>query len=187
MTTAQASMTAEQLEALPENRTDRWLIAGELRERPMTLRNRFHSRLTIRIGKLLDNWLDLQPQPRGQVIGGEAGVILSRDPDTSVGIDVVYFTADVLARQTGVSTMIEGIPTLVVEILSPSDTVEDVNEKIDVYIKARVPYVWIVDPYHKTITVYRPDEVPAFCTERDEISAEPQLPGFRVPVKALFE
>jgi hypothetical protein len=44
MATASSLMTTEELLAIPEDGTDRWLIAGELRERPMTRRNRFHSR-----------------------------------------------------------------------------------------------------------------------------------------------
>ena len=49
MATVTTLMTAEELLALPEDGTDRWLIAGELRERPMTKRNRFHSRATARV------------------------------------------------------------------------------------------------------------------------------------------
>jgi hypothetical protein len=63
MATASTLMTAEELDALPEDGTDRWLIAGVLRERTMTRRNRFHSRVTNRVGKLLDNWLDAHPIP----------------------------------------------------------------------------------------------------------------------------
>jgi len=187
MATASSLMTTEELLALPEDGTDRWLIAGELRERPMTRRNRFHSRVMIRVGKILVDWLDEQPQPRGQVLGGEAGVILGHDPDTTVGIDVTYISAAVMVRQTEDSTLIDGIPTLVVEILSPSDTIEDVNEKIDAYLTARVPLVWIIDPYRRTITVHQPDSEPELFNIRDELSAEPHLPGFRVPVARLFE
>ncbi len=127
MATASSLMTTEDLLAIPEDGTDRWLIAGELRERPMTRRNRFHSRVMIRVGKILDNWLDKQPEPRGQVLGGEAGVILGHDPDTTVGLDVTYISAEVMVRQTEDSTLIDGVPTLVAEILSPSDTIEDIT------------------------------------------------------------
>ena len=41
-------------------------------------------------------------------------------------------------KQSEDSTLIDGVPTLVVEILSPSDTIEDVNEKIDTYLAAKV-------------------------------------------------
>ncbi len=153
----------------------------------MTRRNRFHSRVMIRVGKILDNWLDEQPEPRGQVLGGEAGVIMGHDPDTTVCIDVAYISAEVMVRQTEDSTLIDGVPTLVAEILSPSDTIEDINEKIDAYLAARVSIIWIIDPYRRTITVHRPDSVPKLFNVRDELSAEPHLPGFRVPVARLFE
>src|SRR5262245_11083303 len=123
MATALSLMTTEALLALPDDGIDRWLIAGELREQPRTKRNRYHSRVMARVTKFLDNWLDTQPEPRGQVLCGEAGVVLHRDPDTTVGVDVIYVGAEVMARQTEDATLIEGIPTLVVEILSPSDTI----------------------------------------------------------------
>ena len=42
--TAPALVTAEELLAMPENGVDRWLIRGKVKEKPMTVRNRFHSR-----------------------------------------------------------------------------------------------------------------------------------------------
>ena len=187
MATVSAPMTAEELLAMPEDGMERWLIAGELRERPMTVRNRFHSRTMIRVGKFLDNWLDEQPLPRGQVLGGEAGVRLSHDPETMVGVDVVYVSAEVLIRQTRETTLIDGVPTLAVEILSPSDTIEEIHEKITVYQAAGVPLVWVLHPYDRTVTVYRPDAEPDLLNVREELSGEPHLPGFRVPVARLFE
>jgi Uma2 family endonuclease len=187
MATASALMTTEELLAIPEDGTDRWLIAGELRERPMTRRNRFHSRAAARVTKFLDNWLDEQPEPRGQVLVGEAGVILAHDPDTTVGIDVTYVSAEVMVRQTEDSTLIDGVPTLVVEILSPSDTIEDINEKIDAYLAARVSLIWIIDPYRRTITVHQPECKAKLFNVGDELSAEPHLPGFRIPVAQLFQ
>src|SRR5579859_946417 len=111
-------MTTEELLALPEDGTERWLIAGQLREHrpdagkpsPCRPRDRFHSRAMIRVGKFLDNWLDEQPPPRGQVLGGEAGVRLSRDPETTVGIDVVYISSEVVVHQTEETTLIDGVP-----------------------------------------------------------------------------
>ena len=187
MATASSLMTTEELLAIPEDGTDRWLIAGELRERPMTRRNRFHSRTMARVTRFLDVWLDEQPEPRGQILVGEAGVILGHDPDTTVGIDVTYISAEVMVRQTKDSTLIDGVPILVVEILSPRDTIEDINEKINAYLAASVSLIWIIDPYRRTVTVYQPDYEPKFFNIRDELSAEPHLPGFRIPVARFFE
>src|SRR5438105_14386515 len=116
--TAPASlMTTEELLALPQDGVDRWLIRGQLWERPMTVRNRWHSRIMARVSQLLLNWLDQQPEPRGSVLCGEAGCRLRRDPDTTVGIDVVYIAADLPTRSTSDTTLIAGRPIVVLEIL----------------------------------------------------------------------
>jgi Uma2 family endonuclease len=187
MATVATTMTTDQLLALPENGMDRWLIGGELRERPMTVRNRFHSRILVCGCTELEIWNRQQPPPRGQVLGGEAGVRLSRDPDTTLGVDIVYVSAEVIVRQTDETTLIDGVPILAVEILSPNDTLEDVHEKIDTYLAAGVPVIWIIDPHDRTVRVYRPGAEPELFNVRQELSGEPHLPGFRVPVARLFE
>lgn len=193
---APALMTTEQLLALPDDGVERWLIRGQLREKPamvgqlrgkkMTVRNRWHSRTMIRVGYVLESWLLGQPEPRGSVLGGEAGVRLRRDPDSTVGIDVVYVSAEVAARNPNDTTLIDGAPVLAVEILSPNDTVEEIHEKIDEYLTAGVPLIWIIDPRRRTVTIYRPGQEPEFVNARQELSGEPELPGFRVRVADLF-
>lgn len=183
---ASSGMTTAELLALPDNGTERWLIRGQLRERPMTKRNRWHSRIMTRVAKFLDNWLDQQPEPRGSVLCGEAGCILRHDPDTTVGIDVVYISPEVAARETADTTLIDGVPVLVVEILSPNDTQENINEKIDVYLGAGVALVWVIDSHDQTVTIYRPGIPPEMVNVNQILSGEPHLPGFRVPVADLF-
>lgn len=180
-------MTTEDLLAMPDDGVERWLIRGELRENGMTVRHRFHSGVLSRVGQVLANWLDHQPEPRGRVWGGEAGVRLRRDPDTTVGVDVVCISADVLAQQTDESTMVVGTPALCVEIVSPRDTVEALHEKINDYRAAGVPLIWIVDPYLRTVEIIRAGEGPALVNDRQELTGDPYLPGFRVPVAKLFQ
>src|SRR5687768_13580507 len=124
-----SSMTTEELFSLPDDGVHREIICGELRERQMTRRNQNHSRVLTRIVFLIETWLMGQPLPRGKLYCGEAGVRLRRDPETTVGIDAAYVSAEVVAASTGLS-WIEGLPILAVEILSPSDKHEDIVEKI---------------------------------------------------------
>lgn len=49
---------------------------------------------------------------------------------------------------------IEGPPTLVVEILSPSTTAIDRSTKRQLYAKYVVPYYWVVDPEGRAIEAY---------------------------------
>src|SRR5262249_54094281 len=132
--TAPQLMTTEELLALPDDGVERWLIRGQLREKPMTVRNRFHSRVMVQVASMLNLWLEQQPTPRGSVLGGEVGCRLRRTPDSTVGIDVIYISAEQAAQQHHNTTLIDGPPTLVVEILSPNDTLDEINDKIDEYL-----------------------------------------------------
>jgi Uma2 family endonuclease len=179
-------LTTEELLAMPDDHIERWLIRGQLRQRPMTYCNRWHAWLVVRIAHLLSSWLDRQPEPRGQVLCGEAGCRLGRNPDTVVGIDVVYISAELAAHQPDDTTLIDGVPVLAVEILSPSDNEEDINDKIDEYLRAGVALVWLVDPHFRTVHVHRPGAEPELFNVHQELIAQPHLPGFRVPVAQVF-
>ncbi len=180
------SMTTEELMALPSDGIDRDLIRGQLRERPMTRRSRPHSRTEASIAYILKRWLDSQPHPHGEVLSGEAGVRLARSPDSTVGIDVAYVSAEVLAHTDPHAFLVEGPPVLAVEILSPSDTQEDILAKIDVYLEAGVKLVWVVEPIYRTVTVYRRDAEPELFNTTQSLSGEPHLPGLRFPVRDIF-
>lgn len=82
--------------------------------------------------------------------------------------------------------MIEGIPTLAIEILSPYDMKKDVTEKVNDYLAAGVPLVWLVDPDFEAITVYRQGQPAELFNMTHEITADPHLPGFRTPVARIF-
>lgn len=186
VTEATTPMTTAQLLALPEDGVERWLIRGQLREKPKRFRNRFNSQVLVCIGCFLQDWLEQQPQPRGSVLCGNAGVRLTCDPDTTVGVDVAYVSAESAAHQPDDMPLYDGPPVLVVEILVSSDPLEMIDEKIDEYLAVGVPLVWIIDPYTRTVAIYRPDEEPQLVNASQELSGEPHLPGFHVAVADLF-
>ena len=182
-----ASMTVEEFLALPENGMDRELIRGELRERPMTKRNRFHAESEAAIATLVRNWAVTQLLPHGKVYSGEVGCILPLEQATNVGIDVAYFSAETVAQQTDATTMLQGAPVLAVEILSPSDKHEEITEKVDVYLNSGVKLVWIVDPHFKTVTIHRNDSAPQLFNIEQQISGEPFILGLPFAVNELFD
>src|SRR5258707_5907421 len=175
-------MTTEQLLAFPEDGIDRELIGGRLLEKPMTRRNRRHSRTESNVTRLLGQWLTTRPEPRGEVLSGEAGFRIRRDPDTTVGIDVAYITAETARANPDDAFLIEGVPELAVEILSPSDTHEAISLKVQSYLDADVPLIWVVDPIFRTVTVYNIDAEPVLFNATQELDGGPRLPGFRVAV-----
>ena len=184
---APARMTVEEFLALPDDGVERMLIDGRLVEMGTTLRDRWHAGVVSRVAKFLANWLDSQPAPRGQVQTGDAGFCLPDGSDTVVGIDVAYVSADVLAQQTDESSIVQGIPVLAVEVLSPSDTIENINLKMKKYRRSRVPLVWLIDTDDRTVKVCRLGEKPKLVDDTMDLSGEPELPGFTVAVARLFE
>lgn len=188
MATISRLMTEEEFLSLPDDDgVDRELIRGELVERPMTTRNFAHSSVSSRVAQQLANWSDRQPAPRGTVVVGEARVRLRRDLLTFVGVDVAFIAAESKPAHPRDAKYVDGPPILVVEVLSPSDKIEEILDKVDEYLDAGVSLVWLVEPRYSTVTVYRPDAKPQLFNADQEITAEPFLPGFRVAVADLFE
>lgn len=180
-------MTTQDLLAMPEDGIDRELSRGRLRELSMTRRGRRHTKTGSKITTLLSKWLELQPSPRGEVLTGDAGFQLQHDPDTTVGIDVAYISPETARSTPEDAYIIDDIPVLAVEILSPSDSQEGIYDKVRDYMDAKVPIVWLVEPVFKTVTVYRPGKPPEMFAVGQEITAEPNLPGFKAPVLEIFE
>lgn len=180
--------TVADLLAMADDGIERWIVDGQIEEVGVTQRNKRHARLESRVALLLGTWLDAQPEPRGAVYTGEVGVILRKDPELSVGIDVVYLSAEqVAANDTDDdTTLLVGPPALAVEILSPNDTQKDTVRKLKWYREVGVAMVWVIDPDLKTVAVHRPGQKPVVHNEDAELDGADVLPGFRSPVARLF-
>lgn len=162
------------------------LIDGELRERPMTTRGPRHSAAIARTSYVLTTWLESSAHRAGVIVAGEARCRLATDPDTIVGIDVAYFAGQQHIELPDDARFYDGPPVLAVEVLSPTDVHEDVNQRIRQFLAAGVAQVWIADPGFQTITVHRPDADPVLYAARQEIDGGTDLPDFRAQVASLF-
>jgi len=182
---AAKTMTVEEFLAIPEDGISRELIRGQLKERGMTTRNRFHCTVQSRVTTSLQNWVDQQPEPRGEILCGEAGFRLRGTKDSLVGIDVAYVSAELMANTDATQSIYDGPPILAVEILSPSDTHQDIVEKVALYHAVGV-VVWEVDPDFRRVAVHRPGQASKTFGRDDELTTEPELPGFRVLVSKFF-
>jgi Uma2 family endonuclease len=180
--------TVADLLAMADDGIERWIVNGQIEEVGVTQRNKHHARIECRVGGLIDAWVATQPAPRGAVYSGEVGVILRKDPELSVGIDVAYLTAEqVAANDTDDdTTLLVGPPALAVEILSPNDTQKDTVRKLKWYREVGVAMVWVIDPDLKTVAVHRPGQKPVVHNEDADLDGDTVLPGFRVSVARLF-
>jgi Uma2 family endonuclease len=183
-------MTAEELLAMPDDGVERWLIRGELRENQRAdfrLNTPDHCSAMTSVVAFLAAWIRCQLEPRGAIYCGNALFSLRESNTTVVGIDVAYVSAERRASTPRGSKIIEGVPVLAVEILSPSDLHSDISEKIQEYLDTGVMLVWVVDPDFETVTAFTKDYEPRLFSRGQELQAEPQLPGFKARVAELFE
>ena len=82
--------------------------------------------------------------------------------------------------------MLEGAPTLAIEILSPSNEIEEIEDKTRLYLEYGVKLVWVVNPDSKIVIAYRPDVPPELFNINNAFTANDLLPGFQVPVAKIF-
>ena len=171
--------TIDDLYNVPEDGQKYELVDGEIVVSPAGVR---HSQIAVQIGYLLKRFLE--DSPLGIVCGADVGIILPngnlRSPDVS------FIKNEKLPGGKAPETFGEIIPDLVVEVLSPSDNMRQVADKIGEFLECGVPLVWLVDPKARTVTVYRSLTDTRQLAGDDAIDAAPVLPGFTTKVSDFF-
>jgi Uma2 family endonuclease len=78
------------------------------------------------------------------------------------------------------------VPNLAVEVNSPSNTLDEIEDKNRDYFFAGVEQVWVIQPRHRHVYVYdAPDKV-YMLSEQQELDGGKVLPGFRLALASLF-
>jgi Uma2 family endonuclease len=122
---------------------------------------------------------------RFYVVSNDTGVVLERDPDTVRGPDVAVFD-DVERMEDLPQKWGDTQPRVAIEVLSPNDRADYINRKITDYLINNVALVWVLDPKARTVTVYCKDAGPRVLTEKDRLTGDDILPGFRCKVADFF-
>ena len=144
-----------------------------------------HGEIVMKLGRLLGN--AIADTRSGRIMGSDSGVKIESDPDTVREPDIAYFTRERLPLDQVVSGYAEVPPNLVVEVVSPNDTIREVAGKAILWISAGVQLVWVLWPETKMIEVHRPAQPVTTLRETDTLTAEEILPQFKVPIKDIFE
>jgi Uma2 family endonuclease len=76
-------------------------------------------------------------------------------------------------------------PDWVAEVTSPKERVRELTARIEDFLAAGVPLIWVVNPDHRIVTAHT-GRVATTFTAADALTGEPVLPGFRLPVADLF-
>ncbi len=122
----------------------------------------------------------------GRVYAAETGFILERSPDTVRAPDIAYIARDRLPDRGEPQGFGIILPDLVVEVLSPTDRVSEIQEKTRAWIGAGVRCVINVHPVDRTATVHREFGDPREYRSRDQIDLSDVVDGWQPAVESFF-
>ena len=178
---AQRLITAQEYWESPANSKHSELVRGEVVETMPP--GAEHGEITIALGTLLRLWMK---QGIGGYVGAEAGFILGRDPDVIRGPDIAYVRADRIPPGGRPKAFWNIAPDLAVEIVSPSETIGTVREKVRDFLEAGTPLVWTIYPDEREVVAHTPDGVARTYGGDDILEHSDVLPGFSCKVSELF-
>src|SRR5207253_1195167 len=79
------------------------------------------------------------------------------------------------------------VPNLAIEVISPTNTVVDLAQKIEDYFRSGVQVIWVLYPKQRMVHVWASPTQIDVVREQDELDGGSVLPGFRLRVATLFE
>jgi Uma2 family endonuclease len=172
--------TDEELEALPKDGHKYELLEGDLIMSPVHLN---HSIVCMRITSRLLHFVE--PRALGQLLDSSIGCRLAEDlllsPDVS-------FVSKERLKKIGLvpDKFLAGAPDLVVEVLSPSDRMRQINRKLDHYFEYGTKLAWLVNWRKQQVQVYTADSIESLTNLDDVLTGGSVLPGFKCKLRKIF-
>jgi Uma2 family endonuclease len=173
--------TDEELEALPKDGHKYELLDGDLIRSPV---HQSHCMVCMRIGSVLLYFVDARGL--GQVYDSSLGCRLAQDlllsPDVS-------FVSKERLNKIGLAPdkFLAGAPDLVVEVLSPSDRMKQVNRKLDLYFEHGAKLAWLVNWRKQQVHIYTADSIETLHNLDDVVTGGSVLPGFKCKLRKFFQ
>ena len=181
-TTITKPVTADELLAMPDDGYRYELVKGELIR--MSPPGNEHGITAMNIGAPLHQ--HVKRNKLGAVYAAETGFLIYQNPDSVRAPDVAFVRQERVDEAGRVKGYWVGAPDLAVEVVSPSDTVREVEGKVAEWLEAGAQMVWVVSPKLHTVTVYRSLTDIKTLTEKDTIDGGDVVPGFQISVAEIF-
>lgn len=144
-----------------------------------------HQRTSMRLSATLFSFLQGKPC---EVFSAPFDVELQRD--AIKGNTIVMPDLSVICDTTGLTDQkYVGVPTVIIEILSPSNQSHDLVTKLNLYMHYGVKEYWIVNPISDSILIYTLDEKGEYGLDiapANGIAHSSVLKGFTVNLSDLF-
>ncbi|MBI4910551.1 MAG: Uma2 family endonuclease [Acidobacteria bacterium] len=182
MSAVTTQFTLADLDRMPEDGMHREILHGELIEMPPPKPR--HEIITSRINASLVGF-NLQAR-LGTVFGSNMGYKVLRDDRTWIQPDVSFLVPERLPDDVD-NDYVTGAPDLAVEVISPSESAQDVEDKTEAYLQGGAHAVIVVYPRTAKVNLVLADGTSRTLRSADTISLPNLLPGWELPVKDIFE
>lgn len=183
MVTTLKTITADQIAAREaQNRLDE--IHGGQWVESNQLTGEQHGRIEANI--LFKLMLFVRANKAGRVYPGDTTFVLEGEPGHILTMrrpDVAFVSVERVQERDDYYYQ---APDLAVEIISPSETVQEIQDKLDDYLRTGVREIWQVYPSSRQVIVYKIDGHPVIYTSEQSITTD-LLPGFEMTVQEMFE
>ena len=173
-------LTLEEFLALPDGDVYYEFVDGEAI--PKVSPKYFHSTLQFALCRLIGVWC----KSRGRVLPEWAILLKRLGKDWAPVPDLTYISYERLPKNWRRNEACPAIPELVIEIISPDQSMKEFEEKAKDYLAAGVPRVWVVDPELILIRSFFPDGSSQVYTDNMPIVDE-LLPGLELTTRRIFE
>jgi len=123
----------------------------------------------------------------GRAFADGIGYELLRLPRTVRVPDGSFVRAERLP-ETGIGPgLLQLAPDLAIEVLSPSESASELEEKLDDYLVSGTALVWVVDPARRAVMIVAVDAPVRWLREGDTLDGGAVVPGFSCAVAEIFE
>jgi Uma2 family endonuclease len=181
MSTTPTLATADELFRLPDDGFRYELVRGEVRRMPPA--GSEHGAVAINVAVVIDQFV--RAHSLGVVFGAETGFKIASDPDTVRAPDLAFVRRERIPEGGIPKEFWPGAPDLAVEVISPSDTYAEVEEKVNDWLDAGTRLVLVLNPRSRTATVHTSRMNVMRLTEADLLTGGEVLPGFTCRVAEL--
>lgn len=121
----------------------------------------------------------------GKIVVGEVLFQLDREGRLARAADVAFVRQERLPPKDLEQRPFVGVPDLVVEIMSPNDTAEDIEQKVSDWLDHGTLAVLIVYPNVRRVSIRR-QSGGVYLQGDDEVDLDPALRGFRCKAGDFF-
>jgi Uma2 family endonuclease len=138
----------------------------------------------FKISQQVGNWADVEGN--GEVFDSSAGFTLpngaTRSPDTA-WILADRWNALSPEQQASFAPI---VPDFVIELRSSSDTLSELQEKMEEYLEQGVRLGLLIDRKNRKVHVYRPNHEATVLDSPEIVSCDPELPGFGLKMAEIW-